>query len=152
VTTTPWPAATRSSRSAAAPLADSAGRSVSSQRAPGNALRTASAWLRHSSTPRGCGRNHPGGALPSSAARVSAPPPMDSAMTRGALTKRSPSFVVWLALHDRSGAIQLLGEDESRELVGKRPRCQRETGSRALANFRREAIRPADDERHVDSL
>ena len=85
----PLEALGRGARSGRAPAAASP-----ATRAPGNALRTASAWLRHSSAPRGRGRNQPGGAAPSSTARVSAPPPSDSVTTRGELT-RAASGHLW---------------------------------------------------------
>ena len=94
-----------------------AGRRVSSQRASGKLACTVSAWLRHSSAPRGLAMNQSFGAAPSSTARVSAPPPNGSDTTRTIASFTPGSLVVGLAAHEGSRAVQLFGEHDTRQIM-----------------------------------
>src|SRR3954469_12004581 len=73
-------------------------------------------------------------------------PPRASVMIllRPALISRS--FMVWLALHDRAGPVQLLREDQARELVGQRPWREGEPDVRAFGERVGEPVCTADDE------
>src|SRR5439155_10615166 len=118
LTMTPSPLATRLSRSAASPVEASAGVSAASHSPSPNGRATSSAYPRQLAASRGRGRYQSGNS-PRCAPRASGEPPISSLMTRAPLMRTS--FVVWLAPHDGAGPIELLGENEARELVRQGP-------------------------------
>src|ERR1035437_10133196 len=74
---------------------------------------------------------------------------MGSVTTRGELTRRPPSLVIGLALHDGAGAIELFGQHEPGEFVWQCPWGEREPRARSLAHSRGKPEGSADDERHI---
>ena len=56
---------------------------------------------------------------------------------RGSGYSGSSSLVVRLTANDRTGAIDLLGEDQTRDLVGKRPRRERKLHGTSASTLRR---------------